>query len=323
MNQAITYKQTSALTVVGARESTPTQKHTHASNHNDGNVGVQVHAPTETNMDVVPPTKHNTHASNYNDGNVGVQVHAPTTTPTKQTFVKYNRKSYRHNGHDYDGGLYFITVCTKNYHHYFGKIDDGKMTYSTLGMFVNNNIADLKRHHPYCDPIQWQVMPNHIHAIIYINPDLVGVQVNAPTETTKCVGARESTPIKPFRNSPLGTVVGCLKAAVTTFARQNGNNAFSWQPRFHDRIIRNMYEASHISDYIRDNVAKWNGKIEDHNSIMNSLHTCGFNDNDGNVGVQVHAPTEINIDAMKQTHTTTIECVGARESTPTKQHTMI
>lgn len=35
---------------------------------------------------------------------------------------KYRIKSARANWHDYNGGIYFITICTKNRAHYFGEI---------------------------------------------------------------------------------------------------------------------------------------------------------------------------------------------------------
>ncbi len=33
---------------------------------------------------------------------------------------------------------------------------------------------------------------------------------------------------------------------------------FSWQPRFHDRIIRNEKELFNVRRYIQDNPLKWN-----------------------------------------------------------------
>ncbi len=35
---------------------------------------------------------------------------------------KYRIPSARANWHDYNGGIYFITICTKNREHYFGEI---------------------------------------------------------------------------------------------------------------------------------------------------------------------------------------------------------
>ena len=54
----------------------------------------------------------------------------------------------------------------------------------------------------------------------------------------------------------LSTAIGGFKQSVTRFARQNGI-AFSWQPRFHDHIIRTLDEFYRISEYIENNVANW------------------------------------------------------------------
>lgn len=39
---------------------------------------------------------------------------------------QFNRKSPRATWHKYNGGEYFITICTKNRIHYFGEIVDGE-----------------------------------------------------------------------------------------------------------------------------------------------------------------------------------------------------
>lgn len=51
----------------------------------------------------------------------------------------------------------------------------------------------------------------------------------------------------------LSYVVSGLKSAVTHYARKN-NNLFGWQPRFHDRIVRDYDELNHIAEYIENNV---------------------------------------------------------------------
>ncbi len=54
----------------------------------------------------------------------------------------------------------------------------------------------------------------------------------------------------------LSVIVGGLKSAVSRFAHQN-NIPFKWQTRFHDHIIRNWNEIKYISQYIENNVIKW------------------------------------------------------------------
>jgi len=47
-----------------------------------------------------------------------------------------------------------------------------------------------------------------------------------------------------------------FKSAVTIKSREINPN-FAWQPRFHDRIIRNENELNRIRKYISENPAKW------------------------------------------------------------------
>ena len=52
---------------------------------------------------------------------------------------KYRIPSARFNKWDYGwSATYFVTICTKNKEHYFGKVVDGKMVLSEIGV-----IADL------------------------------------------------------------------------------------------------------------------------------------------------------------------------------------
>ena len=54
----------------------------------------------------------------------------------------------------------------------------------------------------------------------------------------------------------LSVVVGGLKSSISKFAHENAI-PFAWQPRFHDRIIRDTDEMNRIAEYIEQNVAKW------------------------------------------------------------------
>ena len=55
------------------------------------------------------------------------------------------KKQYRYSNYDYIlNGAYFITICTKDRKHYFGKIDDNKMILSVVGKIVMLVYAVLK-----------------------------------------------------------------------------------------------------------------------------------------------------------------------------------
>ena len=150
----------------------------------------------------------------------------------------YNdRKSPRAPFHDYKAGVYFITVCTKDKRHYFGKVEDGIMHLSSIGEFCQQQWEKVTEHYPYATVPLFVVMPNHVHAIVSINQE---------TEPAVQKTARET----------LAIVVGGVKRSVSSFARKH-KIEFGWQSRYYDRIIRNHGEGNNIANYIENNVARW------------------------------------------------------------------
>ena len=82
---------------------------------------------------------------------------------------KYRIPTARAAWHDYKGGSYFVTICTKEREPYFGHIVDGEMKYTDLGLSANDCLQAIPSHFPDAEIPEWIVMPNHIHAIIIIN----------------------------------------------------------------------------------------------------------------------------------------------------------
>ncbi|WP_082893654.1 hypothetical protein [Rufibacter ruber] len=52
-------------------------------------------------------------------------------------------------------------------------------------------------------------------------------------------------------------VIGFYKSTCTKMIRSVSTEPFGWQPRFHDRIIRNQRELLLIENYILNNPSKW------------------------------------------------------------------
>ena len=86
---------------------------------------------------------------------------------------KYRIPSARAEWHDYNGGDYFITICTKNKKHYFGEIRNAEMKLSELGRYVEENLKQINLHYPYCKIPLYVVIPNHIHAIVIIDNNII------------------------------------------------------------------------------------------------------------------------------------------------------
>lgn len=156
------------------------------------------------------------------------------------------RKSPRADFHDYGEGCYFITICTEGKRHYFGEIRNGEMFLSEIGRYATFRLESINEHHPYAIVQISVVMPNHIHAIIYISPNLNGGRITF----------RDPNMAYPLKRSPLAVIIGNYKQSVTMFAKKH-NIEFGWQRSYHDHIIRGANDGNNIAAYIENNVSKW------------------------------------------------------------------
>ncbi len=201
----------------------------------------------------------------------------------------YRIPSARAVWHDYDGGFYHVTICTANRDRYFGKITVGKdgnvMELSPIGEYAIQQFQNVKEHYPYAEIPCFIVMPDHIHAIVYLSGRDAIYRVSNPNDNA-CTDAihrvsnrneninerdamnRVSTrggvtgDDNPMLRNTLGAVVRGLKARITKFAHEN-DIPFAWQSRFYDRIIRNQVELIATAKYIEDNLIKWTDDEDD------------------------------------------------------------
>ena len=174
---------------------------------------------------------------------------------------KYRKQSARAMWHDYDGRLYFVTICTKERVHYFGEISENEMHLTEVGQYVVEQIRNVQVHYNYAKIPLWVVMPNHLHAIVIIDGDNIPYKRRVvKTLDGSMVESRRATTLQQrgIANMQgwLSVVVGGIKSAVTKFANERGI-PFVWQTRFHDHIVRDICEMNQIADYIENNVQKW------------------------------------------------------------------
>ena len=201
----------------------------------------------------------------------------------KQLFHnKFRIPSARADWHDYNGGAYFVTICTQNREHFFGEIKNGEMRLSEIGEYADQNIPEITQHNPYAEIPLWVVMPDHVHTIVIINHDKLPYEKRSidtnhdlnPVETfpetsqrhpqIDCSETFQETSLQRGKSivratqmqSWLSVVVRQFKQSVTRFARAK-QPYFAWQTRYYDRIIRNQDEMNRIAIYIENNVAKW------------------------------------------------------------------
>lgn len=172
---------------------------------------------------------------------------------------KYRIESSRAQWWDYRSSApYFITICTIKRYHLFGYIEEGEMHLNDLGMKVWECWYEIPEHFPFVELINFVVMPNHVHGLLYLHNDKKAIN---PVETLHATSLQPpQTPqqknehrseISPKKGS-LSSIIRSFKSAVTTYANDN-NLQSGWQERFHDHIVRNADEYRRIFDYITNN----------------------------------------------------------------------
>ena len=154
-----------------------------------------------------------------------------------------------------------MTVCTHDKCHYFGKIDDGKMFLSETGKALDEALRGCHEHFPDVEIPLFVVMPNHFHAIICVSSSASDTyrphNHGRLNQLARLAVATCGDPtLVTHHGSRLAAVVVAIKSAVTRFARRN-NIEFNWQSRYHDHIIRGNHDSNKITEYIKNNVARW------------------------------------------------------------------
>ena len=171
---------------------------------------------------------------------------------------KYRIPSARAAWWDYGSNApYFITICTNNRIHYFGKVVDGEMQLSAIGQFVQQCWDEIPLHFPFVILDEFVVMPNHIHGIIFINKS--DIDMHCPVQTQNFASlAYDDKPKNQFgpQSKNLASIIRGFKIGVTKSARLT-NSDFAWQSRYHDHIIRDQKAHDNIANYIRNNPSNW------------------------------------------------------------------
>lgn len=142
------------------------------------------------------------------------------------------RKHTRLPVYDYSTpGRYFVTMCTDFMQSIFGDITDGSMRLNEFGTIAHNCWEEVPTHFPEAELDFFQVMPNHVHAILLLGD----------------------------RSHKLGHIIGSYKAAVTKRIHElPGNSGITvWERSFYDHIIRDEDSLRQIRRYITNNPLKW------------------------------------------------------------------
>ncbi|MBX9808637.1 MAG: transposase [Flavobacteriaceae bacterium] len=187
---------------------------------------------------------------------------------------KYRIPSTRLQNWNYGAmGSYFITICTRNREHFFGKIIKNEMGKNEM---ILNNIGKnaeeewLKtielRPDMNLELGNFVVMPNHFHAILIIGENEFNSGSKSKSDldcrdAMHCVSTTTTTNKFGPQSKNLGSIMRGFKSSVTTYSKKDALHCasidFGWQPRFHDHIVRNTAEFERIQNYIANNIENW------------------------------------------------------------------
>ena len=177
-----------------------------------------------------------------------------------------NRKTLRLKGYDYSQeGFYFITVCTQNRLHLFGKIVDGEMVLNEAGCMVKRLWYEIPHDFENIVLHEFVVMPNHIHGII----EIVGAEsISARMISSSIFSRAKMDSGADMESAPTGTNIPQI---VQSFKRHTTLQYIKmvktgicppfkkriWQRNYWEHIIRNDISYHQLISYIKNNPLKW------------------------------------------------------------------
>ena len=156
-------------------------------------------------------------------------------------------------------GAYFVTACTKDRQFLFesagAKLAVDSAWQSLPDIFANIELSELV------------VMPNHIHAIVWIMGEgCYRIHPGTWKDNHLCRGGPPSGMLREQLPTPteiafetLSNIIGAFKTtAATRINKLRGVvGVHVWQKSFYDRIVRNDHELECIHKYIQHNPVKW------------------------------------------------------------------
>jgi putative transposase len=167
----------------------------------------------------------------------------------KDRVMPGNRKSIRLKDYDYtQAGAYYVTVCVNNRKCMFGDVHNGEMVLNEYGEMADKCWNQISQHFPHVELDECIIMPNHLHGIINITPN-VGAGFPRP-DNDKGRGNRAPT---------LGQIIAYFKYGSTKQINQLRDTPRKpvWQRNFYEHVIRDESGLNRIREYIVNNPAQW------------------------------------------------------------------
>lgn len=153
--------------------------------------------------------------------------------------LKHHRRSTRLRGFDYASpGAYFVTVCVQSGIEAFGHlVEPGAMRLNWCGRLIASEWNDLTLKYPHLVLDEFQVMPNHFHALFWLLP----------------------LDEHPAPRPSVSAVMGFWKFHTTQRVNEAREQKWGhggmqlWQRGFYDRIVRTEKEVEWVKRYIQEN----------------------------------------------------------------------
>jgi putative transposase len=175
-------------------------------------------------------------------------------------YLKYKAKSIRLLNYDYSRyGAYDITICAYGRDCIFGHIADGRMFLNSLGRIANDFWREIPRHFPMVKLGRYQVMPKHVHGVLFISRISFFCRDTACRVSTKKIDRPTREAFSKPTNGSISTIIRSYKAAVTRAIRipSLSPDSIIWQRGYYEHIIGDKKELWATSTYIRNNPKNW------------------------------------------------------------------
>jgi REP element-mobilizing transposase RayT len=188
----------------------------------------------------------------------------------------YRTDSIRASWWDYGRpAAYYVTICSRGRVCYFGDVQHKKAVLSRTGVLAEVLWNEIPLHRQGVSLGPYVIMPNHIHGIVILEPEIFPSDTDDSDPTDHKVETGRALSLSKTSNddtdsdetpgqgrfqdigkNTLSSIVGAYKSAVTKHANRLGLE-HGWQAKFYDRIIRSDTEYQRISTYIETNPAHW------------------------------------------------------------------
>jgi putative transposase len=168
-----------------------------------------------------------------------------TSYPTP---LRPTRKLLRLQTHSYSQpASYFVTICTHQKRCSLSWVNDGQLTLTPAGHIVRQSWYDLPNRFPHVIQDAFVIMPNHIHAILFVGAGLAPPGVNTSTELAH-------TP-----KASLSGIVGAFKSISTLSTNRLSQKSgdLLWQRSYYEHIIRDAEDMINVQRYILENPMRW------------------------------------------------------------------